>query len=321
MSSLANENVSGSKQQQQQQETQLNEQQQINNVRTINTATTTTTPSATATATTSIDEISDKNSNENKIKNSNEHETSATFSKTVIHFHPGSEEKNHDVENESKHIDASLSSAEKSVSPLTSGSTMPPGDAKLQLKLQKQQQHQEQQSVNNFGDEKNEIGNDGYSTASDINEEIDLKLNLQPDDTRFATTYRSNDGDCAKSMVSIASTNLCAPITVSSTLPPLPQSISTNLPHISSEPTFGVQLRKKQQLQEDSTNERQESAVSYYNSVIKSGTVSASASPNMVRKSSDGSVSLPRRVSFPKSDNELVTGYLEPANPWEHGKL
>lgn len=314
MSSLANENVSGSKQQQQ--ETQHNEQQQINNVRTINTVTTTTTPSAT----TPIDKSSDKNSNENKIKNSNEHETtSATFSKTVIYIHPGSDEKNHDVENESKHIDASLSSAEKIVSPLTPGSTMPPGDAKLQLKIQKQQQ----QSVNNFGDEKNEIGNDGYSTASaGINEEIDLKLNIQPDDTTFATTYRSNDVDCAKSMVSIVSTNLCATITVSSsTLPPLPQSISTNLPHISSEPTFGVQLRQKQQLQEDSTNERQESAVSYYNSVIKSGTVSASASPNMVRKSSDGSVSLPRRVSFPKSDNELVTGYLEPANPWEHGKL
>lgn len=27
-----------------------------------------------------------------------------------------------------------------------------------------------------------------------------------------------------------------------------------------------------------------------------------------------------RRVIFPTSDNDLVTGYLEPANPWEHGK-
>lgn len=30
--------------------------------------------------------------------------------------------------------------------------------------------------------------------------------------------------------------------------------------------------------------------------------------------------SLPRRVSFPSSDNHLVTGYLEPANPWRHGE-
>ena len=28
----------------------------------------------------------------------------------------------------------------------------------------------------------------------------------------------------------------------------------------------------------------------------------------------------PRKVSFPSDDTELVTGYLEPANPWEHGK-
>ncbi|XP_012280484.1 uncharacterized protein LOC105699773 isoform X2 [Orussus abietinus] len=28
----------------------------------------------------------------------------------------------------------------------------------------------------------------------------------------------------------------------------------------------------------------------------------------------------PRRVSFPMSDSHLVTGYLEPANPWEHAK-
>ncbi|XP_043267553.1 uncharacterized protein [Venturia canescens] len=27
-----------------------------------------------------------------------------------------------------------------------------------------------------------------------------------------------------------------------------------------------------------------------------------------------------RRVSFPSDDNQLVTGYLEPANPWEHAK-
>lgn len=54
--------------------------------------------------------------------------------------------------------------------------------------------------------------------------------------------------------------------------------------------------------------------------------VSASTSPSMLRKGSlshggSSSGSLPRRVSFPKSDSELVTGYLEPANPWENGKM
>lgn len=29
---------------------------------------------------------------------------------------------------------------------------------------------------------------------------------------------------------------------------------------------------------------------------------------------------LPRRVSFPTNDNLLVTGYLEPANPWKLGE-
>lgn len=28
-----------------------------------------------------------------------------------------------------------------------------------------------------------------------------------------------------------------------------------------------------------------------------------------------------RRVSFPTNDNHLVTSYLEPANPWQHGEL
>lgn len=30
--------------------------------------------------------------------------------------------------------------------------------------------------------------------------------------------------------------------------------------------------------------------------------------------------SSPRRVSFPANDNLLVTGYLEPANPWKLGE-
>lgn len=29
---------------------------------------------------------------------------------------------------------------------------------------------------------------------------------------------------------------------------------------------------------------------------------------------------LPRRVSFPTNDNHLITGYLEPANPWILGE-
>lgn len=28
----------------------------------------------------------------------------------------------------------------------------------------------------------------------------------------------------------------------------------------------------------------------------------------------------PRKVSFPEEDDDLVTGYLEPANAWEYGK-
>jgi hypothetical protein len=31
-------------------------------------------------------------------------------------------------------------------------------------------------------------------------------------------------------------------------------------------------------------------------------------------------VKKPRKVSFPEEDSRLVTGYLEPANPWEYGK-
>ncbi|TDG45951.1 hypothetical protein AWZ03_007671 [Drosophila navojoa] len=46
----------------------------------------------------------------------------------------------------------------------------------------------------------------------------------------------------------------------------------------------------------------------------------ATAPSLLQRKFSDSSFSasaMPRRVSFPESDKELVTGYLEPANPWE----
>lgn len=48
-----------------------------------------------------------------------------------------------------------------------------------------------------------------------------------------------------------------------------------------------------------------------------------STAPSLLqRKASDSSLvggSIPRRVSFP--ENELVTGYLEPANPWKQGKF
>lgn len=27
-----------------------------------------------------------------------------------------------------------------------------------------------------------------------------------------------------------------------------------------------------------------------------------------------------RSVSFPENDNQIVTGYLEPVNPWEYGE-
>lgn len=30
---------------------------------------------------------------------------------------------------------------------------------------------------------------------------------------------------------------------------------------------------------------------------------------------------LNRRVSFPEDDKDIVTGFLEPANPWEYGKM
>lgn len=54
--------------------------------------------------------------------------------------------------------------------------------------------------------------------------------------------------------------------------------------------------------------------------ITKTGACSVTVSPCSLRKGSDPISALPRRVSFPKSDNELVTGYLEPANPWGQGK-
>ncbi|XP_017464973.1 PREDICTED: serine-rich adhesin for platelets isoform X2 [Rhagoletis zephyria] len=136
----------------------------------------------------------------------------------------------------------------------------------------------------------------------------------------------------------------------SPTSPTLPMSTSvataqcsaTPLAHTSSDPSFAVQsqLRRNQQQQKmksyhdtkQTTMWSKDSVLgssgsisidatataltSCTGAVIKSGTYSATVSPFSIRKSSDPNNVLPRRVSFPKSDNELVTGYLEPANPW-----
>lgn len=150
-----------------------------------------------------------------------------------------------------------------------------------------------------------------------------------------------------KSDINLTSLKISAVVTHTSPLPSLPPGLTSSLagshlPHISSDPTFGVQLRntnsKAQQhntnINNSKTNNatkvsfiactspawRPDTSVPNFSTAIKCGTVSATVSPSMVRKTSDSSVLLPRRVSFPKSDNELVTGYLEPANPWEHGK-
>uniref|UniRef100_A0A1I8PU86 Uncharacterized protein n=1 Tax=Stomoxys calcitrans TaxID=35570 RepID=A0A1I8PU86_STOCA len=138
------------------------------------------------------------------------------------------------------------------------------------------------------------------------------------------TALRSNEQcDVVKPTLSKVSSNL-SPLskTDSPAIPPLSLGDSSSssgpqIPLFAKEQKLAVQLREKQQ--EHSTKQTTgDHTVPYYSRVIKSGTASATTSPNMVRKMSDGSVSLPRRVSFPKSDNELVTGYLEPANPWKH---
>jgi hypothetical protein len=42
--------------------------------------------------------------------------------------------------------------------------------------------------------------------------------------------------------------------------------------------------------------------------------------PCLRSRSENLKVKEPRKVSFPEEDIHLVTGYLEPANPWEYGK-
>jgi hypothetical protein len=43
-------------------------------------------------------------------------------------------------------------------------------------------------------------------------------------------------------------------------------------------------------------------------------------SPCLRSRSENQKVKETRKVSFPEEDRLLVTGYLEPANPWEYGK-
>lgn len=97
-----------------------------------------------------------------------------------------------------------------------------------------------------------------------------------------------------------------------------------HLSHASaSEPSFDSQLRSKQAEQEEKADKFQnlkQQRVEGTSSTNSSAT-GCTESPVLGRRKSSTVALMPRRVSFPKSDSELVTGYLEPANPWQHGKL
>lgn len=88
-----------------------------------------------------------------------------------------------------------------------------------------------------------------------------------------------------------------------------PSSPVTNLPHVASEPIFGISLR-----QHDSKTKN----VKKFNKHHSLADNDLESDPSAAETISASL--MPRRVSFPKSDHELVTGYLEPANPWEYGK-
>ncbi|XP_061397198.1 uncharacterized protein LOC133332843, partial [Musca vetustissima] len=307
MSSFAYDNVSESKKQSPQGTQQLSTEQEYKSNNNAKTPTTTETK-ATATTNITIDDNSVKKTNENENK-------IATISKlttTASHFIENYEK--HNVHQAETAIPQSSKSSPTSAL-LTSGSVMTPGDTELPL----QQQDRKPENTTTASDEKN-------PSLQPLISEIPTDDTL---DTR--SRQRIEYEDVNEMLPSIVSSGLSTPSRTTVALPSSPLAslpldlspkLETHLPHISSEPTFGVQLRKKQLQQVEEEQDKKEPAadntVPYYSSAIKSGTVSATASPNMVRKSSDGSVSLPRRVSFPKSDNELVTGYLEPANPWEH---
>ncbi|XP_073824621.1 uncharacterized protein isoform X2 [Musca autumnalis] len=301
MSSFANENVSESKQkspQGTQQQQQITEQEYNKNNNTTKTPTTAT--KAKITPITSSNTIDD-NSAEKTTENINESENKiATISKltTATNFTKNDEKSNvhqlkteNDLINKSTTENAILQSSisSSSSSPSTSliaGTALPQGDSVVLVS------HQQ-----------------------------DRKQHLVRGEKETSNPTRIQHGAVIQTTPSTPPTTVSSP---SSQLPSVSLGISSNLdthlPHISSEPTFGAQLRQKQQREQEAQIQTKsaDNNVPYYSSAVKSGTVSATASPNMVRKSSDGSVSLPRRVSFPKSDNELVTGYLEPANPWEH---
>ncbi|XP_037828832.1 serine-rich adhesin for platelets isoform X2 [Lucilia sericata] len=202
-------------------------------------------------------------------------------------------------------------------------SNMPAGDV---------EQHQQQQVATIDNKQTTATSNTHSNTLPTTTEISNEEANSMK---QLPTEVESN----VKSLSTTLPATAAETATVTSPLPPLPPALNTpiagsHLPHICSEPTFGVQLRNRntEDQQQNKSNSptkasgsgnsardwRPNTSALNYSSVIKSGTVSASASPNMVRKTSDSSVLLPRRVSFPKSDNELVTGYLEPANPWEH---
>ncbi|KAM7353513.1 uncharacterized protein ACRADG_005545 isoform 1-T5 [Cochliomyia hominivorax] len=196
-------------------------------------------------------------------------------------------------------------------------SDMTPGD----VEQQQNQQHQ-QQLVASICDK--QITDTILLSSVSSNKYNDTTTSTSPTPNLQIKVEHSELSDCATSITN----------TPTSPLPPLPEGLNSsrvgsNLPHICSDPTFGVKLRNKhsgdqQNISINNNNNnsarnwRPDTSAPNCSSVIKSGTVSASVSPSMVRKSSDSAVLLPRRVSFPKSDNELVTGYLEPANPWEH---
>lgn len=58
-----------------------------------------------------------------------------------------------------------------------------------------------------------------------------------------------------------------------------------------------------------------------YKNVIKSTLINKSLSSCLRNNSNINKQHLGNRtVSFPEDDNKIVTGYLEPVNPWEYGK-
>lgn len=51
---------------------------------------------------------------------------------------------------------------------------------------------------------------------------------------------------------------------------------------------------------------------------------SSSVPSSCLRNNQDGNfrgASIVRNVSFPADESQIVSGFLEPANPWEYGKL